>query len=143
MSDPLGKSRLAGPIGRIRADLTVGVNVSPLQLRCPGFLEELAEQGQDLSRLVTDLLEHDTVGADRLAGERELGPGVGEVGVGRAEHGEHRSADVGEAPLHLAVVEREVIEPIEQANLLAFLASDRARYITGAPLILDAGLLSR
>ncbi|MFP5346270.1 MAG: EAL domain-containing protein, partial [Actinomycetes bacterium] len=35
--------RMASAVDIDRADLTVGVNVSPLQLRCPGFLEELAE----------------------------------------------------------------------------------------------------
>jgi len=35
------------------------------------------------------------------------------------------------------------IEPVDVANAVLYLASDRARYMTGAPLILDAGLLSR
>jgi SDR family mycofactocin-dependent oxidoreductase len=35
------------------------------------------------------------------------------------------------------------IEPEDVAAAVVYLASDRARYITGAPLILDAGLLSR
>jgi SDR family mycofactocin-dependent oxidoreductase len=35
------------------------------------------------------------------------------------------------------------IEPEDVAAAVLYLASDRARYITGAPLILDAGLLSR
>jgi SDR family mycofactocin-dependent oxidoreductase len=35
------------------------------------------------------------------------------------------------------------IEPEDVANAVLYLASDRARFITGAPLILDAGLLSR
>jgi SDR family mycofactocin-dependent oxidoreductase len=35
------------------------------------------------------------------------------------------------------------IEPQDVANAVLYLASDRGRYITGAPLILDAGLLSR
>jgi SDR family mycofactocin-dependent oxidoreductase len=35
------------------------------------------------------------------------------------------------------------IEPEDVANAVLFLASDRARFVTGAPLILDAGLLSR
>ncbi|CAN5791065.1 mycofactocin-coupled SDR family oxidoreductase [soil metagenome] len=35
------------------------------------------------------------------------------------------------------------IEPEEVAAAVLYLASDRARYITGAPLILDAGLLTR
>jgi SDR family mycofactocin-dependent oxidoreductase len=35
------------------------------------------------------------------------------------------------------------IEPEDVAEAVLYLASDRARYITGAPLILDAGLLSR
>jgi SDR family mycofactocin-dependent oxidoreductase len=35
------------------------------------------------------------------------------------------------------------IEPDDVANAVLYLASDRARYVTGAPLILDAGLLSR
>jgi SDR family mycofactocin-dependent oxidoreductase len=35
------------------------------------------------------------------------------------------------------------IEPEDVANAVIYLASDRARFITGAPLILDAGLLSR
>jgi SDR family mycofactocin-dependent oxidoreductase len=35
------------------------------------------------------------------------------------------------------------IEPEDVANAVVYLASDRARFVTGAPLILDAGLLSR
>jgi SDR family mycofactocin-dependent oxidoreductase len=35
------------------------------------------------------------------------------------------------------------IEPEDVANAMLYLASDRARYVTGAPFILDAGLLSR
>ena len=35
------------------------------------------------------------------------------------------------------------IEPEDVAAAVLYLASDRARYMTGAPLILDAGLLSR
>ncbi len=35
------------------------------------------------------------------------------------------------------------IEPEDVAQAVVYLASDRARYVTGAPLILDAGLLSR
>ena len=35
------------------------------------------------------------------------------------------------------------IEPEDVAAAVLYLASDRARYVTGAPLILDAGLLSR
>jgi SDR family mycofactocin-dependent oxidoreductase len=35
------------------------------------------------------------------------------------------------------------IEPEDVANAVLYLASDRARFVTGAPLILDAGLLSR
>jgi len=35
------------------------------------------------------------------------------------------------------------IEPEDVANAVLYLASERARFITGAPLILDAGLLSR
>jgi SDR family mycofactocin-dependent oxidoreductase len=35
------------------------------------------------------------------------------------------------------------IEPEDVANAVLYLASDRARFITGAPLIIDAGLLSR
>jgi SDR family mycofactocin-dependent oxidoreductase len=35
------------------------------------------------------------------------------------------------------------IEPEDVAQAVVYLASDRARYMTGAPLILDAGLLSR
>ncbi len=35
------------------------------------------------------------------------------------------------------------IEPEDVAAAVLFLASDRARYITGAPLVLDAGLLTR
>jgi SDR family mycofactocin-dependent oxidoreductase len=35
------------------------------------------------------------------------------------------------------------IEPDDVANAVLYLASDRARYVTGAPLIIDAGLLSR
>jgi len=35
------------------------------------------------------------------------------------------------------------IEPEDVANAVLYLASERARFVTGAPLILDAGLLSR
>jgi NAD(P)-dependent dehydrogenase (short-subunit alcohol dehydrogenase family) len=35
------------------------------------------------------------------------------------------------------------IEPEDVANAVLYLASDRARYVTGAPFVLDAGLLSR
>jgi SDR family mycofactocin-dependent oxidoreductase len=35
------------------------------------------------------------------------------------------------------------IEPEDVAHAVVYLASERARYVTGAPLILDAGLLSR
>jgi len=35
------------------------------------------------------------------------------------------------------------VEPEDVAQAVLYLASDRARYVTGAPLILDAGLLSR
>jgi SDR family mycofactocin-dependent oxidoreductase len=35
------------------------------------------------------------------------------------------------------------IEPEDVANAVLYLASDRARFITGAPLVIDAGLLSR
>lgn len=35
------------------------------------------------------------------------------------------------------------IEPEDVANAVLFLASPRARFVTGAPLIIDAGLLSR
>lgn len=35
------------------------------------------------------------------------------------------------------------IEPEDVANAVLYLASDRARYVTGAPLVIDAGLLSR
>lgn len=35
------------------------------------------------------------------------------------------------------------IEPEDVAHAVLYLASDRARYMTGAPLVLDAGLLSR
>jgi len=35
------------------------------------------------------------------------------------------------------------IEPEDVAQAVVYLASDRARYMTGAPLILDAGLLTR
>jgi NAD(P)-dependent dehydrogenase (short-subunit alcohol dehydrogenase family) len=35
------------------------------------------------------------------------------------------------------------IEPEDVANAVLYLASDRARFVTGAPLVIDAGLLSR
>ena len=35
------------------------------------------------------------------------------------------------------------IEPEDVANAVLYLASDRARFVTGAPLVVDAGLLSR
>jgi SDR family mycofactocin-dependent oxidoreductase len=35
------------------------------------------------------------------------------------------------------------IEPEDVASAVLYLASDRARYVTGAPLVLDAGLLTR
>jgi SDR family mycofactocin-dependent oxidoreductase len=35
------------------------------------------------------------------------------------------------------------IEPEDVANAVLYLASDRARYVTGTPLVIDAGLLSR
>ena len=35
------------------------------------------------------------------------------------------------------------IEPEDVAHAVLFLASDRARYVTGAPFVIDAGLLSR
>jgi NAD(P)-dependent dehydrogenase (short-subunit alcohol dehydrogenase family) len=35
------------------------------------------------------------------------------------------------------------IEPEDVANAVLYLASDKARYVTGAPLVIDAGLLSR
>jgi NAD(P)-dependent dehydrogenase (short-subunit alcohol dehydrogenase family) len=35
------------------------------------------------------------------------------------------------------------IEPEDVAAAVLYLASDRARYVTGAPFILDAGLLTR
>jgi SDR family mycofactocin-dependent oxidoreductase len=35
------------------------------------------------------------------------------------------------------------IEPEDVAHAVLYLASDRARYVTGAPLLIDAGLLSR
>ncbi|MGH7509523.1 MAG: mycofactocin-coupled SDR family oxidoreductase [Gemmatimonadales bacterium] len=35
------------------------------------------------------------------------------------------------------------IEPEDVANAVLFLASERARYVTGAPLVIDAGLLTR
>jgi SDR family mycofactocin-dependent oxidoreductase len=35
------------------------------------------------------------------------------------------------------------IEPEDVANAVVYLASERARFITGAPLVIDAGLLSR
>jgi SDR family mycofactocin-dependent oxidoreductase len=35
------------------------------------------------------------------------------------------------------------IEPEDVAHAVLFLASDKARYVTGAPLVIDAGLLSR
>ena len=35
------------------------------------------------------------------------------------------------------------IEPEDVAEAVRYLASDRARYVTGSPFIIDAGLLSR
>ena len=35
------------------------------------------------------------------------------------------------------------LEPQDEVNALSFLASDKARYITGSQFVLDAGLLSR
>jgi SDR family mycofactocin-dependent oxidoreductase len=35
------------------------------------------------------------------------------------------------------------IEPEDVANAVLYLASEKARYVTGAPLVIDAGLLSR
>jgi NAD(P)-dependent dehydrogenase (short-subunit alcohol dehydrogenase family) len=35
------------------------------------------------------------------------------------------------------------IEPEDVANAVLYLASSKARFVTGAPLIIDAGLLSR
>jgi SDR family mycofactocin-dependent oxidoreductase len=35
------------------------------------------------------------------------------------------------------------IEPEDVANAVLYLASDKARYVTGAPLVIDAGLLTR
>lgn len=35
------------------------------------------------------------------------------------------------------------IEPEDVANAVLYLASDRARFVTGAPLVIDAGLLTR
>jgi SDR family mycofactocin-dependent oxidoreductase len=35
------------------------------------------------------------------------------------------------------------IEPEDVANAVVYLASDRARYVTGSPFVIDAGLLSR
>jgi NAD(P)-dependent dehydrogenase (short-subunit alcohol dehydrogenase family) len=35
------------------------------------------------------------------------------------------------------------IEPEDVANAVLFLASDRARYVTGSTFVIDAGLLTR
>jgi NAD(P)-dependent dehydrogenase (short-subunit alcohol dehydrogenase family) len=35
------------------------------------------------------------------------------------------------------------IEPDDVAQAVLYLASDRARFVTGAPLVIDAGLLTR
>ena len=35
------------------------------------------------------------------------------------------------------------VEPEDVANAVVFLASDKARFITGLPFVLDAGLLCR
>jgi NAD(P)-dependent dehydrogenase (short-subunit alcohol dehydrogenase family) len=35
------------------------------------------------------------------------------------------------------------IEPEDVAHAVVYLASERARYVTGAPFVIDAGLLSR
>ena len=35
------------------------------------------------------------------------------------------------------------IEPEDVAQAVVYLASDRARFVTGASLVLDAGLLTR
>jgi NAD(P)-dependent dehydrogenase (short-subunit alcohol dehydrogenase family) len=35
------------------------------------------------------------------------------------------------------------IEPEDVAHAVLYLASDRARYVTGAPFVIDAGLLTR
>lgn len=35
------------------------------------------------------------------------------------------------------------VEPVDVANMVVFLASDSARYVTGASFVLDAGLLTR
>jgi (+)-trans-carveol dehydrogenase/(-)-trans-carveol dehydrogenase len=49
--------------------------------------------------------------------------------------------DAAEALISLNALPIKWVEPIDISNALLFLASDEARYITGVPLPVDAGVL--
>jgi (+)-trans-carveol dehydrogenase len=51
--------------------------------------------------------------------------------------------DAMEAAKFMHTLPVSYIEPIDMANALLFLASDEARYITGATLPVDAGNLAK